>query len=63
MRRGGRRTKRRGELGDATRFTGDAFRVLVLLALVPGLLAVATIVVGPRDVPRASTGGSASGSG
>src|SRR5450759_3792026 len=36
--------------GDATRLTGDAFRVLVLLALVPGLLAIATIVVGVRDV-------------
>jgi MFS family permease len=38
--------------GDATRLTGDAFRVLVLLALVPGLLAIATIVVGVRDVRR-----------
>jgi MFS family permease len=38
--------------GDATRLTGDAFRVLVLLALVPGLLAVATIVIGVRDVRR-----------
>src|SRR5450759_4621088 len=36
--------------GDATRLTGDAFRALVLLALVPGLLAIATIVVGVRDV-------------
>jgi MFS family permease len=39
--------------GDATRLTGDAFRVLVALALIPGLLAVATIVVGVRDVRRA----------
>ena len=39
--------------GDATRLTGDAFRVLVLIALVPGLLAVATIIVGVRDVRRA----------
>ena len=39
--------------GNATRLTGDAFRVLVLLALVPGLLAVATIVIGVRDVRRA----------
>jgi MFS family permease len=38
--------------GDATRLTGDTFRLLVLLALVPGLLAIATIVVGVRDVPR-----------
>ena len=38
--------------GDATRLTGDAFRALVLLALVPGLLAVATIVFGVRDVRR-----------
>ncbi|HEY5486949.1 MAG TPA: MFS transporter [Candidatus Limnocylindrales bacterium] len=41
--------------GDATRLTGDAFRVLVLLALVPGLLAIATIVVGVRDVRRERT--------
>src|ERR1035437_9836051 len=34
--------------GDATRLTGDAFRMLVLLALVPGLLAIVTIVVGDR---------------
>jgi MFS family permease len=38
--------------GDATRLTNDAFRVLVLLALVPGVLAIVTIVVGVRDVPR-----------
>jgi MFS family permease len=38
--------------GDATRLTADAFRILVLLALVPGVLAIATIVVGVRDVPR-----------
>jgi MFS family permease len=38
--------------GDATRLTADTFKTLVLLALVPGLLAVATIVVGVRDVPR-----------
>jgi len=38
--------------GDATRLTGDAFRLLVLIALVPGLLAVATIVIGVRDVRR-----------
>jgi MFS family permease len=38
--------------GDATRLTGDAFRMLVLLALVPGLLAIVTIVVGVRDVRR-----------
>jgi MFS family permease len=44
--------------GDATRLTGDAFRVLVLLALVPGSLAIATIVVGVRDVRRAPTDGS-----
>jgi MFS family permease len=39
--------------GDATRLTADAFRVLVLLALVPGLLAVATIAIGVRDVRKA----------
>ena len=38
--------------GDATKLTSDSFRILVLLALVPGLLAVATIVVGVRDVPK-----------
>jgi MFS family permease len=38
--------------GDATRLTSDAFRILVLLALVPGILAIATIVVGVRDVRR-----------
>jgi MFS family permease len=48
--------------GDATRLTGDAFRVLVLLALVPGLLAIATIVIGVRDVRRAPAGSAASGS-
>jgi MFS family permease len=36
--------------GNATRLTADAFRILVLLALIPGVLAVATIVVGVRDV-------------
>jgi MFS family permease len=46
--------------GDATRLTADAFRILVLLALVPGLLAVATIVVGVRDVRRPAAVGSAS---
>jgi MFS family permease len=46
--------------GDATRLTADAFRILVLLALVPGLLAVATIVVGVRDVRRPAAAGSAS---
>jgi MFS family permease len=41
--------------GNAIALTGDAFRVLVLLALVPGLLAVATIVVGVRDVRKPPT--------
>ena len=49
--------------GNAIQLTGDAFRVLVLLALVPGLLAVATIVVGVRDVPRAPAGGAAASGG
>jgi len=40
--------------GAATKLTADAFRILVLLALVPGLLAIATIVVGVRDVPRSA---------
>jgi len=43
--------------GNATRLTADAFRILVLLALVPGILAVVTIVVGVRDVQRVSAGG------
>ena len=38
--------------GQATRLTGDAFKILVLLALVPGLAAVVTIAVGVRDVQR-----------
>jgi MFS family permease len=38
--------------GGATQLTSDAFRILVVLALVPGLLAIATIVVGVRDVRR-----------
>jgi hypothetical protein len=45
--------------GDATRLTADAFRILVLLAIVPGVLAVATIVVGVRDVRRAPAAGEA----
>jgi MFS family permease len=43
--------------GNATRLTADAFRILVLLALIPGILAIATIVVGVRDVPGAPTAG------
>jgi MFS family permease len=39
--------------GDATKLTSDAFRILVLLALIPGVLAIATIFIGVRDVPRA----------
>src|SRR5450759_3002649 len=38
--------------GAATKLTSDAFRILVLLALVPGVLAIATILVGVRDVKR-----------
>ena len=49
--------------GDATRLTADAFRILVLLALIPGVLAIATIVVGVRDVPRAAKDPVAAGSG
>jgi len=44
--------------GGATQLTSDAFRILVLLALVPGVLAIATIVVGVRDVQRPSAAGS-----
>jgi len=38
--------------GNSSLLTGDAFRILVLLALVPGLLAIVTIFVGVRDVER-----------
>lgn len=38
--------------GGATNLTADAFRILVLMALVPGVLAVVTIVVGVRDVKK-----------
>ena len=38
--------------GNSSLLTGDAFRILVLLALVPGLLAIVTIFVGVRDVTR-----------
>ena len=38
--------------GNSSLLTGDAFRILVLLALVPGLLAIVTIFVGVRDVAR-----------
>jgi len=40
--------------GGATQLTGDAFRILVLLALIPGILAILTIWIGVRDVPRAA---------
>jgi MFS family permease len=36
--------------GDATRLTGDAFRVLVLLALLPGIASLVTLAVGVHDV-------------
>ena len=38
--------------GNSSLLTGDAFRILVLLALVPGVLAIVTIFVGVRDVPK-----------
>jgi MFS family permease len=38
--------------GGATNLTADAFRILVMLALIPGVLAVVTIVVGVRDVKK-----------
>jgi MFS family permease len=38
--------------GSASKLTGDAFRILVLLALVPGVLAIVTIIVGVRDVKQ-----------
>jgi MFS family permease len=38
--------------GNSSLLTGDAFRILVLLALVPGVLAIVTIFVGVRDVAR-----------
>jgi MFS family permease len=43
--------------GSASKLTGDAFRILVLLALVPGVLAIVTIVVGVRDVKQPETAG------
>ncbi len=39
--------------GDLTRLTQGTFNDLVLLALVPGVLAVVTIIVGVRDVHEA----------
>ncbi len=39
--------------GNSSLLTGDAFRILVLLALVPGVLAIVTIFVGVRDVRKA----------
>ncbi|HEX7492523.1 MAG TPA: MFS transporter [Candidatus Limnocylindrales bacterium] len=41
--------------GSAANLTADAFRILVLLALIPGVLAIVTIVVGVRDVKRPET--------
>jgi len=41
--------------GNSSLLTGDAFRILVLLALVPGLLAIATIFVGVRDIEHIAT--------
>jgi MFS family permease len=38
--------------GNSSLLTGDAFRILVLLALVPGVLAIVTIFVGVRDVGK-----------
>jgi MFS family permease len=38
--------------GGATYLTADAFRILVLLALIPGILAIVTVVVGVRDVKK-----------
>jgi MFS family permease len=42
--------------GNSSLLTGDAFRILVLLALVPGLLAIVTIFVGVRDIERPTVG-------
>ncbi len=47
--------------GDATRLTADAFRILVILALVPGVLALGVIAVGVRDVPRRTPVGAGAG--
>ena len=43
--------------GAASKLTSDAFRILVLLALVPGALAIVTIAVGVRDVKRPQAAG------
>ena len=40
--------------GDATRLGEDTFRALVLLALVPGVLAVVVVAIGVTDVTAAS---------
>jgi MFS family permease len=42
--------------GGATNLTADAFRILVLMALVPGVLAIVTIIVGVRDVKKPAAG-------
>jgi MFS family permease len=38
--------------GNETTLQGDTFRLLALAALIPGLLALAAIAMGVRDVPR-----------
>jgi MFS family permease len=40
--------------GDVLKLAGDTFRSLVVSALIPGIAAVAVIIVGVRDVPRAT---------
>jgi MFS family permease len=49
--------------GDATRLTADAFRLLVILSVIPAVLAVVTVVVGVRDVALPKARQSLAGSG
>ena len=37
--------------GDTNRLTGDTFRTIVLISLIPAFLAVLTLVIGAKDVP------------
>lgn len=43
--------------GNAVQLQGDTFRTLVLVATVPGMLALVTILVAIRDVPARTRGG------
>ncbi len=49
--------------GDASRLADDTFRALVVLALVPGVLAVVVIAIGVTDVPPGPRAGGSRASG